>query len=86
MADKVDKVKVVIAFDRDLSRIGKTVEVPEAEARLLITEGRARLAEGKGKGSALTPTAPTRQPPLPDVVPPSDEVPAVAAAEGTSAK
>jgi hypothetical protein len=82
-----DKVKVIIAFDRDLSRIGKTVEVSEAEARVLINEGRARLADGgKGKGSALTPTTPTRQPPLPDVVPPSDEVPAVAAAEGTSKK
>lgn len=81
-----DKVKVVIAFDRDLSRIGKTVEVPEAEARLLISEGRARLAEGgKGKGATLTPTAPTVQPPQPEVVPPTDEAPAVAA-EGTSAK
>jgi hypothetical protein len=70
-----DKVKVVIAFDADNDRIGKTVEVPEAEARVLITEGRARLAEaGKGKAPELAPTEPTRRPPQPEVVPPADSV------------
>jgi hypothetical protein len=37
-------VKVIIAFSPDESKIGKTVELPAAEAQQLINEGRARLA------------------------------------------
>lgn len=36
--------KVVIAFDADLSRIGKTVEVDDDQAATMIREGRARPA------------------------------------------
>lgn len=60
-----DKVKVVIAFDRDSARIGKTEEVDAETARVLLAEGRARLASGKTK---LPRTAPTTPPPLPDVI------------------
>ncbi|MFC5992948.1 hypothetical protein ACFQE5_01835 [Pseudonocardia hispaniensis] len=39
------KVKVVIAFDADNNRIGKTVEVDPDEARILVAEGRARYLD-----------------------------------------
>lgn len=71
-------MKVVIAFDRDSKRIGKTVEVPDAEARVLIAEGRARPADGAAE---LPSSEPTQRPPLPEVVPPSEEVPVAAAAK-----
>lgn len=59
--------KVTIAFDRDLSRVGKTVEVSEAEARVLISEGRARLAGATGNTALRRAPGPTRKPPLPEV-------------------
>ncbi|MEV5543115.1 hypothetical protein AB0L13_40470 [Saccharopolyspora shandongensis] len=40
--------RVEIAFDADLSRIGKTVEVDEDQAATMIREGRARLAPTTG--------------------------------------
>lgn len=61
------KVKVVIAFHADNSKIGKTVEVSEEEARTLIAEGRARLASDKGNDALRQGTAPTVKPPLPQV-------------------
>ena len=66
MAD--EKVKVVIAFDRDNSKIGKTVDVTEAEARTLISEGRARLASDKGNDNLRGPAGPTEPAPTPEVV------------------
>lgn len=58
-------MKVIIAFDRDSSRIGKTVDVTEAEARVLFAEGRARPA---GKDATPPPSGPTVAPPLPEVI------------------
>ncbi|MGW1678501.1 hypothetical protein [Saccharopolyspora shandongensis] len=37
--------RVVIAFDADLSRIGKTIEVDDDQAATMIREGRARPAQ-----------------------------------------
>lgn len=63
------KVKVVIAFDRDNSKIGKTIEVTEQEARLLISEGRAAPAgSGKDAEALRKPAGPTTVPPGPQVV------------------
>jgi hypothetical protein len=36
--------KVVIAFDRDLSRVGSEEDVSDDEARRLVREGRAQYA------------------------------------------
>lgn len=68
MAGK-DKVKVVITFDRDPTRVGKTVEVTPEEARILCSEGRAKPA-GTGKDADILrgPAGPTVTPPLPQVV------------------
>lgn len=65
-------MKVVIAFDRDPKRIGKTVTVDDAEAAVMIREGRARPAD-KDAELPVTHQAPTVQPPMPDVVPPVPE-------------
>lgn len=63
-----DTVKVVITFDRDSSRIGKTVDVTAAEARVLCSEGRARPAgTGKDADALRGPGGPTVAPPLPEV-------------------
>ena len=53
--------KVIIAFDADNSRIGKTVELDEDAARLAVREGRARYAS---PDTAPTPSAPTDEPPV----------------------
>lgn len=45
MADK--KKKVVIAVDRDHTKIGKTVEVDAATAQAWVAEGRAAYAKGE---------------------------------------
>lgn len=64
-----NKVKVVITFDRDSSRIGKTVDVTAEEARVLCSEGRARPAgTGKDADALRGPAGPTIAPPLPEVV------------------
>lgn len=64
----MSKVKCVIAFDRDNTKIGKTVELDEDEARVQIAEGRARLASEKGSAALRRPAGPTIEPPLPEVV------------------
>jgi hypothetical protein len=75
-----NKVKVVIAFDRDNSRIGKTIEVTEQEARILISEGRAAPAgTGKDAEALRKPAGPTTTPPGPQVI--AADVTASAASE-----
>jgi hypothetical protein len=37
--------KVIIAFSRDHSVVGKTVEIDDDEAAVLVSEGRARYAD-----------------------------------------
>lgn len=54
--------KVIIAFDADNSRIGKTVEMDAAAARVAVREGRARYVDDS---DAETSGAPTDQPPVP---------------------
>lgn len=68
-------MKVIIAFDPDHSKIGKTVTVDDDEAALMIREGRARPAD-KDAELPIVYQAPTVQPPMPDVVPPlAEQVP-----------
>ncbi|MEV6226847.1 hypothetical protein AB0L88_03000 [Saccharopolyspora shandongensis] len=53
--------RVEIAFDADLSRIGKTVQVDEDQAATMIREGRARLAPATGpKPGKAGPPKPTK--------------------------
>lgn len=40
-------MKVTIAFDADPRRVGKTEDVPEEHARIMVNEGRARYAATK---------------------------------------
>lgn len=69
-------MKVIIAFDPDHSKIGKTVTVDDDEAALMIREGRARPADGKNAELPLAYQAPTVEPPLPEVIPPlAEQVP-----------
>jgi hypothetical protein len=77
-------VKVTIAFDVDPKRIGKTVEVDDAEAHQLITEGRARPAKDGEVPVAFQ--GPTRRPPMPDVVLPDAMVPTVGPTQDGAAK
>ncbi|WP_158226753.1 hypothetical protein [Amycolatopsis vastitatis] len=37
--------KVIVAFSRDHTKIGKTVDVDDDEAAVMVNEGRARYAE-----------------------------------------
>jgi hypothetical protein len=39
-------VRIIVAYDKDLSLVGTTRLVSSAEARQLVDEGRARLADG----------------------------------------
>lgn len=65
---KQDTVKLVITFDKDPARVGKTVDVPREEARVLCSEGRARPAgNGKDADALRGPAGPTVAPPLPKV-------------------
>lgn len=54
--------KVIIAFDRDNSRVGKTVDMDADAARVAVREGRARYVE---EADAEASGAPTDQPPVP---------------------
>lgn len=54
--------KVIIAFDADDSRIGKTVDMEANAARVAVREGRARYVE---EADAEASGAPTDQPPVP---------------------
>ncbi|WP_394621300.1 hypothetical protein JNUCC0626_20045 [Lentzea sp. JNUCC 0626] len=58
--------KVIIAFDRDNSRVGKTVDLDEDAARVAVAEGRARYVHAT---DAVTVSAPTDQPPTPSPAP-----------------
>jgi len=54
--------KMVIAFDADNTRIGKTVDMEPDAARIAAREGRARYADGADEATS---GAPTDQPPVP---------------------
>lgn len=63
-----NKVKVMITFDKDPKRIGKTIEVTAEEARALVSESRATpVGTGKDADALRTPPGPTVKPPLPKV-------------------
>lgn len=65
---KQDKVKLLITFDKDPTRIGKTVEVDADQARVMCSEGRARPAgTGKDADALRGPAGPTVSPPMPQV-------------------
>lgn len=55
--------KVIIAFDADHARIGKTVELDPDAARVAVREGRARYVD---EADQPAPTAPTDTPPVPE--------------------
>lgn len=44
--------KVIIAFSRDHAQVGKIVEVPDDDAAVMVSEGRARYADDDAKTSS----------------------------------
>lgn len=65
--------KMVIAFDADNARIGKTVDMEPEVARVAVREGRARYAN---EADEATSGAPTDQPPVPTAADSTGEAPA----------
>lgn len=53
--------KVVIAFDRDLERIGTTEDVSDEEAAVMVRQGRARYAPDTETEAASQPESATAQ-------------------------
>lgn len=51
--------KVIIAFSRDHTQVGKTVEVPDDDAAVMVSEGRARYADDEPKTTARKTAKPT---------------------------
>ncbi|MBB1151772.1 hypothetical protein [Amycolatopsis dendrobii] len=49
--------KVIVAFHRDDTQVGKTVDVGDAEAAIMVNEGRARYADQPGDEPAKTSVA-----------------------------
>ena len=52
-----DQVRIIVAYDTDLSLVGTTKVVSRNEARRLIDEGRARPADGDPEDPDAAPAA-----------------------------
>ncbi len=55
-------MKVLIAFSADLNEIGKTKDVPAAEAAVMVREGRAQFVSDKDAKTAAKATGTTPPP------------------------